>query len=544
MSETSSNTTPSANATTTAATTQLAHEIQRRRTFAIISHPDAGKTTITEKLLLYGGAIQEAGSVTAKQGHSHTKSDWMSIEQQRGISISSSALAFEYRGHHINLLDTPGHQDFSEDTYRTLTAADSALMVLDGARGVQAQTEKLFAVCKNRQIPILTFVNKMDRPARDPFELLEELENVLQIVAVPLTWPIGDGPDFKGVYDLQTDQVLIFERTAGGKQRAPVQTTGLNDPQLADLVGGDLASKLQEDVELIQGALPEFDKADFLNGTLTPVFFGSAMNNFGVEHFLSNFVELAPAPGGVKTNVGVRKPTEPFAGFIFKLQANMSKQHRDRTAYMRVMSGRFERGADVLHGRTGRKLRLSQAHTLFAQDREKVEEAYPGDIVGLVNPGVFQIGDVVSLEGKVTLPSFPRFTPETFATAVLKDVGKRKAFLKGLTQLAEEGVVQVFYPTDGAREPYLGAVGPLQFEVFEARLAEEYKVAIDLSVTSYSLVRWLAGDPNELARFARHVEDIEGRPVMLFRSKYDLEYTAEQHPELEFLPLPKDLTQV
>ncbi|MFC6591290.1 peptide chain release factor 3 [Deinococcus lacus] len=522
----------------------LQQEIDRRRTFAIISHPDAGKTTITEKLLLYGGAIQEAGSVTAKQGRSHTQSDWMSIEQQRGISISSSALTFEYAGRHVNLLDTPGHQDFSEDTYRTLTAADSALMVLDAARGVQAQTEKLFAVCRNRSVPILTFVNKMDRPALDPFELLNQVEETLKITAVPLTWPIGDGPDFKGVYDLQTGQVLAFERTSGGKHRAPVETAGLDDPRLDELVGSDLAAKLREDVELIQGAVAEFDQAAFLRGELTPVFFGSAMNNFGVEHFLSRFVDLAPAPGPTETNLGLREPDAPFAGFIFKLQANMSRAHRDRTAFMRVMSGHFERGMDVTHTRTGRKLRLSQAHTLFAQDREKVEEAYPGDIVGLVNPGVFQIGDVVSLDGKVMLPSFPRFTPETFASVLLRDVGKRKAFMKGLTQLAEEGVVQVFYPTDGAREPFLGAVGPLQFEVFQARLSEEYGVEVEMNVTSYSLVRWLAGDAGSVARFARHMEDDQGRPVMLFRSRYDLDYTAEQHPEIEFLPLPKDLTRV
>lgn len=525
-------------------TAPLEQEIQRRRTFAIISHPDAGKTTITEKLLLYGGAIQEAGSVTAREGTRHTTSDWMSIEQQRGISISSSALTFEYAGRHINLLDTPGHQDFSEDTYRTLTAADSALMVLDGARGVQAQTEKLFAVCRNRGIPILTFINKMDRPALDPFDLLSQVEGTLSIVATPLTWPIGDGPDFKGVYDLTGNAVLAFERTARGKHRAPVRTAGLDDPQLAELVGADLAAKLREDVELIQGATPPFDKEAFFRGELTPVFFGSAMNNFGVEHFLSHFVELAPCPGAVETNLGMREPVAPFAGFIFKLQANMSKQHRDRTAYMRVMSGHFERGMDVTHTRSGRKLRLSQAHTLFAQDREKVEEAYPGDIVGLVNPGVFQIGDVVSVDSKVSLPSFPRFTPETFATIALRDVGKRKAFMKGLTQLAEEGVVQVFYPTDGARDPYLGAVGPLQFEVFQARLREEYGVDVDLHITGYQLVRWLAGDATEVARFARHVEDDQGRAVMLFRSSYDLDYTREQHPDIEFLPLPKDLTRV
>ncbi len=523
---------------------QLDSEIARRRTFAIISHPDAGKTTITEKLLLYGGAIQEAGSVTAREGTRHTASDWMSIEQQRGISISSSALTFEYQGRHVNLLDTPGHQDFSEDTYRTLTAADSALMVLDAARGVQTQTEKLFAVCRNREIPILTFINKMDRPALDPFELLAQVEETLGIVAVPLTWPIGDGPDFKGVYDLARGEVLVFERTARGKHRAPMQTSGLSDPRLGELVGADLAAKLQQDVELITGALEHFDQDKFLAGTLTPVFFGSAMNNFGIEHFLHNFVELAPPPGPVETNLGERQPTAPFSGFIFKLQANMSKQHRDRTAYMRVMSGHFERGMDVTHTRTGRKLRLSQAHTLFAQDREKVEDAYPGDIVGLVNPGVFQIGDVISLDTKLQLPSFPRFTPETFATISLRDVGKRKAFMKGLTQLAEEGVVQVFYPTDGARDPYLGAVGPLQFEVFQARLAEEYGVEVEMHITGYQLVRWLAGDAGEVSRFARHVEDDQGRPVMLFRSSYDLDYTREQHPEIEFLPLPRDLTKV
>ncbi|MFC4456483.1 peptide chain release factor 3 [Deinococcus sonorensis] len=525
-------------------TPTLEHEIQRRRTFAIISHPDAGKTTITEKLLLYGGAIHEAGSVTAREGSAHTRSDWMSIEQQRGISISSSALTFEYQGRHINLLDTPGHQDFSEDTYRTLTAADSALMVLDAARGVQAQTEKLFAVCRNRGIPILTFVNKLDRPAQDIFELLQQVEDTLQITAVPLTWPIGDGPDFRGVYDLVQKQVLLFERVARGRSRAPVSLKSVDDPELGSLVGAELHARLQEDVALIEGAMPEFDRDAFLRGEMTPVFFGSAMNNFGVEHFLRTFVELAPAPGPLPTTEGLRSPEEGFAGFIFKLQANMSRNHRDRTAFMRVASGHFERGMDVTHTRTGRKLRLSQAHTLFAQDREKVEDAWPGDIVGLVNPGVFRIGDVISVSPKVQLPDFPRFTPETFATMTLRDVTKRKAFQKGLAQLAEEGVVQVFYPTDGARDPYLGAVGPLQFEVFQARLSEEYGVEVELHVTSYTLVRWLAGDATQVARFARSVEDDQGRPVMLFRSTFDLTYTQDQHPEIEFLPLPQDLTVV
>ena len=523
---------------------QLAHEIARRRTFAIISHPDAGKTTITEKLLLYGGAIQEAGSVTAREGTAHTRSDWMSIEQQRGISISSSALTFEYAGRHINLLDTPGHQDFSEDTYRTLTAADSALMVLDAARGVQAQTEKLFAVCRNRGIPILTFVNKLDRPAQDIFELLSQVESILKIGAVPLTWPIGDGPEFRGVYDLVAKQVLLFERVARGRSRAPVSLKSVDDPELGRLVGEGLHAKLQEDVALIEGAMPPFDRAAFLAGELTPVFFGSAMNNFGVEHFLSTFVELAPSPGPLRTAEGLRTPESGFSGFIFKLQANMSRNHRDRTAFMRVASGHFVRGMDVTHTRSGRKLRLSQAHTLFAQDREKVEDAYPGDIVGLVNPGVFRIGDVVSVDARVQLPDFPRFTPEVFATMTLRDVTKRKAFHKGLMQLAEEGVVQVFFPTDGARDPYLGAVGPLQFEVFQARLSEEYGVDIEMHVTSYSLVRWLAGDDAQVARFARSVEDDQGRPVMLFRSNFDLQYTQDQNPDIEFLPLPRDMTVV
>ncbi|WP_027481406.1 peptide chain release factor 3 [Deinococcus pimensis] len=523
---------------------QLQHEIARRRTFAIISHPDAGKTTITEKLLLYGGAIQEAGSVTARAGTSHTKSDWMSMEQQRGISISSSALTFEYEGRHVNLLDTPGHQDFSEDTYRTLTAADSALMVLDAARGVQAQTEKLFAVCRNRGIPILTFVNKMDRPAQDPFELLEQVEQTLAIRAVPMTWPIGDGPSFAGVYDLARREVVLYERVARGRTRPPVSVASVEDARVAELVGAELHAKLQEDVALIEGALDPFDPEAFLRGEVTPVYFGSAITNFGVEHFLRDFVRMAPAPGPLETTAGEVTPEAPFTGFIFKLQANMSKNHRDRTAFLRVASGRFERGMEVVHTRTGRKLRLSRAHTLFAQDRESVDEAFPGDIVGLVNPGVFRIGDVVSLVPKVELRAFPRFTPETFASVTMKDVTKRKAFHKGLEQLAEEGVVQVFYPTDGARDPMLGAVGPLQFEVFQHRLREEYGVEIDLHVTSYTLVRWLAGDAGSVARFARHVEDDQGRPVMLFRTRYDLDYTAERHKEIEFLPLPQDLTVV
>lgn len=522
----------------------LQQEIQRRRTFAIISHPDAGKTTMTEKLLLYGGAIQQAGSVTAKQNQSHARSDWMSLEQQRGISISSSALTFDFQGYHINLLDTPGHQDFSEDTFRTLTAADSALMLLDAARGVQAQTEKLFAVCRNRGIPIFTFMNKLDRPAMDFFDLLEQVESTLAIKTVPITWPIGSGPDFQGVYDLQAKQVLLFERTDHGKYRAPVQVSSLEDPALANLIGDEACDRLREEVALIEGAVEPFNPEWFLNGEQTPVFFGSAITNFGVEGFLQRFIEMAPPPQPLDTTEGRINPEEPFVGFIFKLQANMSKAHRDRTAFMRVAAGRFERGMEVVHTRTGRSIRLSRAHTLFAQDRDSVEEAYPGDIVGLVNPGVFRIGDVVSLQSKLQLEGFPRFTPEHFASVAPKDVAKRKAFRKGLEQLTEEGVTQVFYPTDGARDPLLGVVGQLQFEVFEHRMLEEYGVAIEYYHSSYKLVRWLAGEPDQIARFAKHVEDDQGRPVMLFKSRWDLDYAQDQYPALTFLPEPENMTVI
>ncbi|MFN8509755.1 MAG: peptide chain release factor 3 [Deinococcaceae bacterium] len=524
--------------------TQLEAEVQRRRTFAIISHPDAGKTTMTEKLLLYSGAILQAGSVTAKTGQAHARSDWMSLEQQRGISISSSAMQFAYQDHHINLLDTPGHQDFSEDTYRVLTAVDSALMLLDAARGVQSQTEKLFAVCRNQKVPIFTFMNKLDRPAMDFFELLEQVEQTLAIRCIPMNWPIGSGPDFQGVYDLINKNVVLFEKTTHGKYRAPVQITRLDSPELIELIGSDAQKTLQEHVELIEGALEPFDRNLFLRGELTPVFFGSAMNNFGVEGFLDQFVQMAPPPGPLETSIGTLFPDSPFTGFIFKLQANMSKQHRDRTAYMRVISGRFERGMEVIHTRTGRSLRLSRAHTLFAQERESVEEAFPGDIVGLVNPGVFQIGDVVSLNPKVKLEKFPRFTPEHFATVMPKDVAKRKSFRKGLEQLSEEGVVQVFYPTDGTRDPILGVVGQLQFEVFEHRMREEYGVEIEYYPSSHKLVRWIAGNATVLARFAKSVEDDQGRPVMLFRNPWDLEFAQEQHKGLEFLPQPQDLTVI
>lgn len=520
-------------------TLALAEEIARRRTFAIISHPDAGKTTLTEKLLLYGGALQEAGSVVAKSGQAHAASDWMGLEQQRGISISASALQFEYQQHRLNLLDTPGHQDFSEDTYRTLTAADSAVMLLDAARGVQAQTEKLFAVCRRRGIPIFTFMNKLDRPALDPFELLDEVERTLGITAVPLSWPIGDGPGFKGIYERTTRQVHLFTRTTKNARPAPVRTSGVDDPQLSELLGEAAHEKLRYEVGIVEELMPPFDPAAFTRGEMTPVFFGSVLTSFGVEVFLKHFLELAPSPGPLETNKGRITPEqEDFTAFVFKLQANMNRHHRDRTAYLRIASGRFERGMNVQHARTGRTLKLSRAHTLFAQSRETVEEAYPGDIVGLINPGMYRIGDVISSHAGLQIEDFPRFAPEAFALVRPRLADKRKAFRKGLEQLAEEGVVQVFYPAQGAHDPMLGAVGQLQFEVFEYRMREEYGVEVTLEPQPYTLIRWIIGDPSKVGRFAHLVVDQVQGHAALFKGPWELEYIRKNHPEIGLEPLP------
>ncbi|MGI8642739.1 MAG: peptide chain release factor 3 [Thermomicrobiales bacterium] len=519
----------------------IATEAERRRTFAIISHPDAGKTTLTEKLLLYGGATTLAGSVTARRGQRHAASDWMAMEQQRGISISSTVLAFPYAGCQLNLLDTPGHQDFSEDTYRTLTAVDSAVMVLDAARGIQEQTFKLFEVCRQRQTPIFAFVNKMDRPGRHPLDLLDEIERVLGLRTYPLNWPIGEGPDFRGVYDRQTKRVHLFERTEHGASRAPVQVSDLDDPALAGLIGADLAATLREELELLDLAGSAFDQQAVLAGELTPVSFGSALTNFGVEVFLNTFIDLAPPPGTQQTSGGAMGPSDDrFSGFVFKVQANMDRRHRDRVAFMRIVSGRFEKDMDVWHPRLGKEIRLARPLRLFGSDRETVEEAFPGDVVGLINPGAFVIGDTVS-EGPVgTFPPMPRFQPEHFALLRHTRADRYKQFLKGLGEIEEEGAIQLFYPvSSGKREPILAAVGALQFDVVRFRLESEYNVETILEPLNYSVARWLEGPAPSIAEVAAgrgrlRAEDHAGQPVVLFSSEWDLRYAEENATGLVF----------
>lgn len=518
---------------------ELTREAGRRRTFAIISHPDAGKTTLTEKLLLYSGAIREAGSVSGRMGGAQATSDWMSIEKQRGISISSAAMQVEYDGFMLNLLDTPGHQDFSEDTYRTLTAADSAVMLLDAARGVQEQTIKLFTVSRERGLPIFTFINKLDRPALDPYDLLAETERVLGITAVPITWPIGSGPEFRGVYERPTERLHLYERTEKNAKRAPVVSVAPDDPRLTELLGADAHARLQEDIELLDVALPAFDEQKFLAGEMTPVFFGSVLTNFGVEVFLDHFLDLAPAPGPLLTTTGEITPTDPeFTAFVFKVQANMNPRHRDRTAFIRVSSGVFHRGVNAVLGRTGRSVKLSQAHTMFADERATVEEAYPGDVLGLINPGTFRIGDVISSSGPLALPSFPRFAPERFVIVRPKSTDKHKAFRKGLEQLAEEGVVQLFYPAQGARDPILGAVGQLQFEVFQHRMGEEYGVELYLDQQPYKVIRWLDRTPDKPVRFGMLVHDTDGAAVALFRFEGEIKYFEDEHSDVRLFDSP------
>jgi peptide chain release factor 3 len=521
------------------------HEIQRRRTFAIISHPDAGKTTLTEKLLLYGGAIETAGSVRARKNQRKATSDWMALEQQRGISITSTVLQFEYDGHMLNLLDTPGHQDFSEDTYRTLTAADSAVMLIDNARGVEPQTKKLFHVCRQRGIPIFTFINKLDRPGLEPLELLAEIEEVLGIHAVPVNWPIGDGSDFRGVYDRVAREVHLFERTDHGSRRAPVRATDLSDPQLELLLGPTRYARLREEIELLDGAGEELEQERVDRGELTPVFFGSAATNFGVELFLQAFIRMAPGPAARTAEERPVRPDEPeFRGFIFKIQANMDPNHRDRIAFMRVVSGRFERDMTVQNPRLGRQVRLSRPQKLFAQDRILMEEAFPGDIVGLTNPGVFAIGDTLCTGVPLRFNGIPRFSPEHFAVLRNLKIDRYKQFQKGIEQLGEEGVVQVFYDVDAARrEPILAAVGRLQFEVVQFRLQSEYGVETVLEGTPYRYVRWLDADPEALKGMrwfqgSRRVEDSFGAPAGLFDGDWSLSYMQEHHPKVRFLETP------
>lgn len=517
---------------------RLADEVARRRTFAIISHPDAGKTTLTEKLLLYGGAVEIAGAVRAGKNQRHATSDWLELEQERGISISSSALEIEYRGVRINILDTPGHQDFSEDTYRTLMVADSAIMVLDSAKGIEAQTHKLFQVCRMRGIPILTFINKLDHFGRDPLELMDEIERVLGIATAPMNWPIGMGSTFQGVFDLQRCHILQFERTERGQWRAPVAVAGLNDPSLPGRVGKKLCHELREHIELISEAGNTFDRQRFLAGELTPVFFGSALNNFGVEVFLDALLELAPAPGPLASDGILLRPVdETFTGLVFKIQANMDPRHRDRMAFLRIVSGRFEKDMSAFHPRLGREVRLARAYRIFARERQPIYEAFPGDIVGIINPGLFVIGDTLTTGGPVAAVDIPRFPPEHFAVLINQEIARHKPFHKGLAQLQEEGAVQVMYAEGGSRrEPILAAVGALQFDVVLARLRHEYGVEARIERLPFTCARWLhsshARKGLTLGRGTLQCRDQSGNAVVLFASDWHLEYFQKENPEV------------
>ncbi|AFY65630.1 peptide chain release factor 3 [Geitlerinema sp. PCC 7407] len=519
--------------------TEIQEAIDRRRTFAIISHPDAGKTTLTEKLLLYGGAIHEAGAVKARRAQRHATSDWMEMEQQRGISITSTVLQFAYQGYHINLLDTPGHQDFSEDTYRTLAAADNAVMLEDGAKGLEPQTRKLFEVCRMRSLPIFTFFNKMDRPTRDPLELLDEIEQELGLQTYAVNWPIGTGDRFKGVFDRRTRQVHLFERTAHGKRIAGETVFDANDPRLKDLIEPAIYGQFQEELELIEGAAAELDIEKVHAGQMTPVFFGSAMTNFGVELFLDAFLDYALKPGPRRSSIGEVDPSYPeFSGFVFKLQANMDTRHRDRIAFIRVCSGKFEKDMTVNHARSGKMVRLSRPQKLFGQDRESIITAYPGDVIGLNNPGAFAIGDTIYSGPQLEYDGIPCFSPELFAYLRNPNPSKFKQFHKGVSELREEGAVQIMYSMDDAkRDPILAAVGQLQFEVVQFRLQNEYGVETQLELLPYNLARWVEEGWPALEQLGRifnvaTVKDSWGRPVLLFRNEWNLQQFQADNPKL------------
>ena len=514
-------------------------EILRRRTFAIISHPDAGKTTLTEKLLLYGGAIALAGSVKGKKTDRHAVSDWMEIEKQRGISVTSSVMQFEYGGCCVNILDTPGHQDFSEDTYRTLMAVDSAVMVIDAAKGVENQTRKLFKVCVMRHIPIFTFINKLDRDAKNPFDLLSEIEDELGISTYPMNFPIGSGSDFKGVYDRETKHILCYEH---GDRRHEVEAVeaDITDPALDSLIGERLRLQLMEDIELLDGAGDELKMSQVLTGRLSPVFFGSALNNFGVEPFLNSFLKMSPPPGLRECDDGYVDPTSPtFSAFVFKIQANMNKAHRDRLTFMRICSGKFERDMEVEHVQTGKKMRLSQPQQMMADSREVINEAYAGDIIGVFDPGIFSIGDSVCEPGQdIRFEGIPTFAPEHFARIRHKDTMKRKQFVKGATQIAQEGAIQIFRePDTGMEEVIVGVVGMLQFDVFEHRMRTEYNVEIINEGLPYQYIRWIDDptlDPKtlNLSSDTKIVQDFKGNYLLLFTSEWNIRWALEKNSGL------------
>ncbi len=524
------------------------NEINKRRTFAIISHPDAGKTTLTEKLLLYGGAINLAGSVKAKKTAKHAVSDWMEIEKQRGISVTSSVMQFNYDGYCINILDTPGHQDFSEDTYRTLMAADSAVMVIDASKGVEAQTKKLFKVCVMRHIPIFTFVNKMDREARDTFELLDEIENVLGIRTCPMNWPIGSGKNFKGVYHRDTETITRFIAANNGQNEVEKIEATLGDANLDEIIGRENHQNLVDEIELLDGASSEFDLERVSAGELTPVFFGSALTNFGVETFLEHFLEMNTSPLPRNAKSGVIKPLEhDFSAFVFKIQANMNKAHRDRIAFMRICSGKFEAGMEVNHVQGGKKIRLSQPQQMMAQDRKIVEEAYAGDIIGVFDPGIFSIGDTVCAPGEqIEYEGIPTFAPEHFAKIRQVDTMKRKQFIKGVSQIAQEGAIQIFQEFNtGMEEIIVGVVGVLQFDVLRFRLESEYGVEIRMDPLPYEYIRWIENDGIDVAKLnittdSKRVKDLKDRPLLLFTHEWSIRTVLERNEGLKLTEFAKN----
>ncbi len=527
---------------------ELRREVGHRRTFAIISHPDAGKTTLTEKLLLYGGAIHLAGSVKARRAARHATSDWMEMERERGISVTSSVLQFRYRGFNLNLLDTPGHQDFSEDTYRTLIAADSAVMLLDNRKGVEEQTRKLFEVCHLRRIPIFTFVNKCDRLGVPPLQLLDDVEADLGIRCAPVTWPVTDGTNFLGVYDRAEGMIHLFQKGGDhGQTRPPEEVAGLDDPRIADLLGKSARDQLADEIALLDAAGSPFDEAAFRRGELSPVFFGSALTNFGVEPFLEWFLRYAPAPGPRTTSRGeVRPDREDFTGFVFKIQANMDPKHRDRVAFIRVCSGRFEAGATVVNTRTGRSIRMARPQQFFAQEREAIEAAWPGDVVGVLDRGNLRIGDTLTDTPEVEFDPIPSFSPEHFAKVRVPDPLRRKHLDKGLLELSEEGAVQVFFSDGGSGPaPVVGVVGPLQFDVLLHRLEHEYGVTATLEPMPYRDARWVTGPEAEIRRVAGGydctlVRDRAERPLLLFRSEWVRATTEQRETKLQFFRMARE----
>ena len=524
-------------------------EINRRRTFAIISHPDAGKTTLTEKFLLYGGAIAQAGMVKGKKNSRHAVSDWMEIEKQRGISVTSSVMQFQYEGYCINILDTPGHQDFSEDTYRTLMAADCAVMVIDASKGVENQTRKLFKVCVMRHIPIFTFINKMDRESRNPFDLLEQIETELGIKTYPCNWPIGSGKNFKGVYDRRKGKIIYFEGE-NSKFKAEAKEVDLGDNSLSEVLGQENYETLVDDIELLDGASYDFDEKEINCGQLSPVFFGSALTNFGVEPFLEDFLKISAPPIGRVSDEGLIDPTsEDFSAFVFKIQANMNKAHRDRITFLRICSGKFDKDMEVYHVQGDKKMRLSQPQQIMAQDREIIDEAYAGDIIGVFDPGIFSIGDTIcSPKRKFRFEGIPTFAPEHFQRVRPKDTLKRKQFVKGTSQIAQEGAIQIFKePFSGMEEVIVGVVGVLQFDVFNYRMKNEYNVDIIQEGLGYSYIRWIENKnitadevkKLKLSSDTKIVQDLKGNYLLLFTSEWNINWALERNEGLELSEFSK-----